>query len=235
MEDYGQFLSRVSAFETPDFRINQDSFRPSNSVLQKVDADNHFCKFFGDTIIFDLDPSTQEMCNDLISILYEKVPECFAERLPKDSIHMTLHDLSSASCEDEIAEQMEKNMRIVEANQQAFAMSKTNIRMRTNNIINMMNTSVVLCVVPVDEYNYMPLMTYYSLADQTLPLPYPFTPHITLAYYNCHGFSKESAERLTETVNLLNSQKFEFKLKGSKLFYCRFRNMTKFVRFLRLS
>ena len=235
MENYEKFLSRVNEFETPDFRIDQHSFKPSNSVLQKIDAENHFCKFYGDTIIFDLDLSTQEKINALIDVLYEKAPECFAERLPRESLHLTLHDLSSASSLDEISEQMDKNMRVVEANQLAFVTSRSNIRMRTNNIINMVNTSVVLCAVPVDEFNYMPLMTYYTLADQTMPLPYPFTPHITLAYYNCHGFNQESAQKLTEAVNLLNNQSFEFRLKGSNLFYCRFRNMTNFVRYLRLS
>ena len=51
MESYNEFLNRVNAFETQSFGIALEDFKPSNSVFQKVDSNNRFAHFFGDTVV----------------------------------------------------------------------------------------------------------------------------------------------------------------------------------------
>lgn len=84
--------------------------------------------------------------------------------------------------------------------------------MKTNYIFNMVNTSIVLGLYPADEIEYKKMMKLYQLVDDIKNLPYPLAPHITLAYYNRNGFSKDLVSRLENTVNKLNENIFEIEL-----------------------
>ena len=78
------------------------------------------------------------------------------------------------------------------------------IKMRSSFIFNMVDTSLVMGLVPDREVDYVNLMSLYRLVDGVTPLPYPFTPHVTLAYYNANGFSAEEARKLKKLVAELN-------------------------------
>lgn len=68
----------------------------------------------------------------------------------------------------------------------------------------MVDTSLVMGLVPDREVDYVNLMSLCRLVDGVMPLPYPFTPHVTLAYYNANGFSAEEARKLKKLVAELN-------------------------------
>lgn len=89
----------------------------------------------------------------------------------------------------------------------------------------MVNTSIVLGLYPADEIEYKKMMKLYQLVDDIKNLPYPLTPHITLAYYNRNGFSKDLVSRLENTVNKLNENIFEIELSTEKLVYQKFTSM----------
>ena len=48
----------------------------------------------------------------------------------------------------------------------------------------MVNTSLVLCFEPETDEDCQKLMSYYEMFQKVVPLSYPLTPHITLAYFN---------------------------------------------------
>ena len=229
MESYSEFLERIGSFEVPELGINVNNFTPSNSVLQKVDENNRFSPFFGDTVVFDLSDDSKKTIKKIVDNLYFKASDCFCEKLIDTTFHMTLHDLSNSPHEEDIYKQMDGNLlRIISAIGHD-TIPEQKIRMKSNNIINMVNTSIVLALCPESENEYKKLFAIYDLFDEVYKLPYPFTPHITLAYYNRHGFSYDSGMRLKDAVRALNQHSFSFILDTRKLFYQRFMSMNCYI------
>ena len=54
MESYKAFLERINSFEKPVMSMGEDYFNPSESVRRKVNLQNKFNSYFGDTVVFDL-------------------------------------------------------------------------------------------------------------------------------------------------------------------------------------
>ena len=54
METYQQFLDRINSFEKKELNLGDGDFIGNPSIAKKVDADNSFRKFYGDTVVFDL-------------------------------------------------------------------------------------------------------------------------------------------------------------------------------------
>ena len=80
MESYEEFLNRINSFEKLDFSLNEEYFIPDPSIFSKVDANNEFREFYGDTTVFDLDDESKNKISQMIERLYEYVPECFCEK-----------------------------------------------------------------------------------------------------------------------------------------------------------
>lgn len=225
MESYMDFLARINSFEKPELGIDSACFMPSNSVLQKVNEKNQFNDFYGDTVVFDLDEDVKKKISSIISRLYAEVPECFAERLSQHTLHMTLHDLSNASCESQVESEMLENEKKLKSVLARHPVLPETIHMKTNYIINMVNTSIVLTLYPADEVEYNKLISLYHLIDEVKKLPYPLTPHITLAYYSHFGFGKEAIMNLKEVVREMNNSSFDILLSSRKLNYQHFTSM----------
>jgi 2'-5' RNA ligase len=227
MESYQVFLNRVSVFEKEIIDLGKSYFRGRPSLAYKIDKSNKIQDFFGDTIVFDLDTDIKRKISQTIDELYSTSPECFAERLSYETLHMTLHDLSNAPHLDDISDDMEKNM--TEVIRRAPLVKNMKIKMKTNFIFNMVNTSLVLGLIPINGDEYQKLMELHSLFDTVKRTEYPLTPHITLAYYNINGFDQASAKKLESKVNSLNRHiNIEIELDTNKLFYQRFTSMNKY-------
>ena len=138
---------------------------------------------------------------------------------------MTLHDLSSSDDFSQVEKLVEANGEKLFHILQDIPPHKQTITMHTNYILNMVNTSIVLALCPASEADYEKLMSLYMLVDKVRTLPYPLTPHITLAYYNYYGFSANVAKKLCAKVNELNKTSFNITLSTEKLFYQCFTSM----------
>ena len=97
---------------------------------------------------------------------------------------------------------------------------------------NMVNTSLVLGLRPKYEEDYEKLMHLYSHIDKISPLSYPFTPHITLAYFNREGFGGEELRKIEHVINYLNRASFEIPLSTKRLFYQKFISMNDYFNIL---
>lgn len=229
MENYNEFLNRINSFEKSELILGSGNFIPNTSVLKKIDADNHFCKFYGDTVVFDLDYNIKKKTSDIVNEFYKNAHECFCERLVSNTFHMTLHDLSNSPILNDIsAEVFGNEVKLIEMLKSKPVQNLT-IRMKTNYIFNMVNTSLVLGLYPADETEYKKLMNLYQFVDGIKCLPYPLTPHITLAYYNRKGFSQDSIRKLEKIVNELNKSGFEIELSADKLVYQKFTSMNNYI------
>ena len=209
--------------------------RGNPSISQKVGKDNVFRNFYGDTIVFALDDIVKEKLAEYVELLYQSAPECFCERLVTHTFHVTLHDLSNAPVLRDVAEELfENELKVIEKMGEIQKQEKDIIKMKSKYIFNMVDTSLVLRLYPVDEGEYRRLMDLYSLFDTVKKLSYPFTPHITLAYYNIDGFDLQAARSLEDAVNKLNKNEIEIELNVNHLFYQKFKSMNDYIDIINL-
>ena len=227
MENYKEFLLRVGEFQLPDLDLGKNYFRGRASLSDKIDANNRLRDFFGDTVVFELDDVTKSVIGGMVDEIYEAAPECFAERLNTSTLHMTLHDLSNSPLLEVITAEMERNLEEVKNRLSGF--TKRIIRMKTSFIFNMVNTSLVMGLVPTSEGEFDKLMELYGIVDEVKRAEYPLTPHVTLGYYNVHGFDGESARALEEVVGRLNRKApLNITLDTDRLYYQRFTSMNQY-------
>ena len=222
MERYGDFLGRVSAFEVAELDLGKSYFRGRASLADKIDEENRLKAFFGDTVVFDLDEAVKNRISALADRLYSDAGDCLAERLSGATLHMTLHDLSNGTNLSEIQGKMAEN----EEKIRSISLPSRTIKMKSTFVFNMVNTSLVLGLVPADEEEHIKLMELYDIFDGILEAKYPLTPHITLAYFTPSGFGEEEKLRLEATVNEINlDSQFEIILDTKKLHYQHFFSM----------
>ena len=235
METYREFLDRINSFEKKEINFGNKFFEGNPSILQKVSKENKFRNFYGDTIVFTLDDTVKAKLAEYVELLYQSAPECFCERLVPHTFHVTLHDLSNAPVLRDVAEELfENELKVIEKMREIPKQENEKIKMKSKYIFNMVNTSLVLGLYPADEGEYRRLMDLYFPFDAVKELSYPFTPHITLAYYSVDGFDLQSAGRLEDTVNMLNKNEMEIELNVNHLCYQKFKSMNDYIDIINL-
>lgn len=234
MESYNEFLNRINSFQKPELELGEGDFEVNPSLKKKVQVDNSFAPFYGDTVVFDLDDTTKEFLADCTDKLYKNVPNCFCENLVSNTFHMTLHDLSNSPVLSDVAEDVFKNEIELAKKVKAQPVAVQTIEMESTCIFNMVNTSLVMGLNPINENEYEKLMELYNYVDSIRGLPYPLTPHITLAYYNRNGFSYGEKLKLENVVNQMNKQPIKVKLNTASLFYQKFMSMNDYISLMKL-
>ena len=231
-ETYEGFKGRVDDFEKPEYGIKDASWVPNDSVHQKFNSQNQFSPFFGDTVVFDLPSEIKKILTQIISELYATVPQCFSRRISESTMHMTLHDLSNSPTLENVAADVKENDAKIRDISHCLEVPK--ITMKTNFVVDMNRTSLVLALKPLNKDEYMKLMRLYYIFDNVRSLSYKLTPHITLAYYSAKGFDQSSLEKLAGLVRELN-HKYYFEIVLGDLLYQRFTSMNNYVTVLNLS
>lgn len=235
METYQEFLDRINSFEKREINYGNKFFKGNPSISQKVGKDNLFKNFYGDTIVFSLDDVVKEKLEGYVEMLYRAAPKCFCERLDPHMFHVTLHDLSNAPILRDVAEELfENELKVIEKMREIQKQKNITLKMKSKYIFNMVDTSLVLGLYPDNEREYHRLMDLYSLFDAVKKLSYPFTPHITLAYYNVDGFDLQDAKSLEGAVNKLNKNEIEIELNVNHLCYQKFKSMNDFIDIINL-
>lgn len=230
METYQEFLDRINSFEKREINYGNKYFKGNPSIAQKVGEDNAFKNYYGDTVVFALDDIVKEKLAEYVELLYQSAPECFCERLVPHTFHVTLHDLSNAPVLRDVAEELfENELKVIEKMGEIQKQENAAIKMKSKYIFNMVDTSLVMGLYPADEGEYCRLMNLYSVFDTVRKLNYPFTPHITLAYYNVNGFDLQAARSLEAAVSRLNNDEIEIELSIDHLYYQKFKSMNDYI------
>ncbi len=229
METYSEFLNRINSFEKSELHLGNEYFNINPSALKKIDINNNFSPFYGDTVVFDFDKNTKNIIFSYIEKLHDTVPCCFCEKLVENTLHMTLHDLSNSPILSEIAAEMFFNEIKLKEKFRSAKKSHQKIKMQSNFIFNMVHTSIVMGFKPASEEDYLKLMNLYETVNSIKNLPYPLTPHVTLAYYNRNGFSRNDAEKLENIVNSLNKESITIELDTQNLVYQKFTEMNSYT------
>lgn len=185
-------------------------FHTHDGLTNKVDQGGSYVFFPGTTVVFRSD----KRCLQTIALMQRVLDQQLQETgmlmppLPASTIHMTLHDLvSPEQCvsdaahprayEHEMVESLNSAVRIVEEIRRDYAGRR--ITMAADRIVNMVSKSLALLLRPRTEQDYELLLDMYGRFDEIVSLPYPFTPHITLAYFRPGLLD---GNRLNEAVNV---------------------------------
>lgn len=229
-----QFGKRIDAFEKPISDFGCGRFEVNPSLSKKVRADNTYADFYGDTVVFALSDEVKARIEAITEKLRAAAPQCFCEKLVSDTYHMTLHDLDNSSTLDDCASKIFFNeLKIASLIPALNKFSDANIIMKSNYVFNMVGTSLVLGLRPVDAQSYSRLVELYSLFNGVTALNYPMTPHITLAYYNVNGFSAADALALKIAVDRINDQT-ELTFPVRDLYYQKFTSMNNYIDVMKL-
>jgi len=224
-EVYKDFLKRVNSYHHPALFGTQQCFTPDERVVKKVNNDGTFRSFFGDTVVFKINQDEQKQIEYMAESLHENFGDCFAERINPESYHVTLHDLASGNDLSQIAVGMFENELAIKDAFSAYRFPHHPIKMKLSYVINMVNTSIGLVLIPEREEDYQALMQLKQIFQVISPLDYPLTPHITLAYFGRTGMDQDKMAALSALVATFNSEPIFFQLHIDNLFYQKFVSM----------
>ena len=180
-------------------------FATHPQLEEKVGADGRFRPFFGDTVIFDLPEEDKSWLSDVQRMLYARCGDLLAAQLDPVSFHITLHDLNCATEVGPIASAMASSREATRA-LLATLPADWSVAVRSTAVFSMVNTSIVMGFEPVDEACCAALMGLYETFQQVVPLNYPLTPHVTLAYDCPMKAGEEALRRLRETLAEINRE-----------------------------
>ena len=173
-----------------------DIFTTNPNLRRKVDTDGNLLPYVGNTVVFLLDDEIKAKLHGLQKALYQAAPEMLAQPLQTDTFHMTLHDLVSGK-----PNQMILNDAMRYAQEQASQIisqwkNAPCLRMKATWLFNMVDTSIVLGLAPVDRESWQRLDEMYMALEEVVPLGYAMTPHITMAYFRPGTYQQEQVRKL---------------------------------------
>lgn len=97
--------------------------------------------------------------------------------------------------------------------------------MKTTWLFDMVNTSIVLGLVPADEETWRRLDEMYTALESVVPLGYALTPHITMAYFKPGTYTQYDLNCLRPA---LHPVVLGVELQFVNLFYQEFVNMNSY-------
>lgn len=148
-----------------------------------------------------------------------------AQKLDPSTFHMTLHDLVNGV---ELSEDLKSRMAMAEVRAKIILESwkgQPPLRMKTTWLFNMVNTSIVLGLVPADEETWRRLDEMYTALESVVPLGYALTPHITMAYFKPGTYTQYDLNCLRPA---LHPVVLGVELQFGNLFYQEFVNMNSY-------
>lgn len=183
----------------PDCRDHSvpEILNTSPGLTAKVGSEGKLLPFPGNTVVFLLDEDVKASLQRLQEELYQRCGKLLAEPLRLKTFHMTLHDLANGNCLDQRAQMAAQAAGILDTLRRKPVMT---IPMKAVCTFNMVNTSIVLLLEPVNEQAWQQLDDLYLQLQQVRELPYALTPHITLAYFRPGCYAGEETEVLRSAL-----------------------------------
>lgn len=183
-EDYVSYINRIHQLihDRACFPPACTQFMTAPGVKKKFYNDGSFRSFYGDTIVFGLSEDAKRDIYDIQASLYDVAGAMLAQELPKNTLHITLHDLSAAAQLGEVEPVIQQHKaqlegKLTELKNQGW------IDLKARGIVSMVSSSLVMLFEPADEKAHDVIQDMYQSIDDMCPLSYPLTLHSTLAYY----------------------------------------------------
>ena len=204
-----------------DSMQHDGDFHTNRALEKKVDEKGCLKSFIGETAVFLLPDDLKDALEKVQKELYTAVGVMLSrEVLSRESLHMTLHDLwNEADNEKHPPYTHEDICRVIEGIRKDYPRK---IMMRTVTTMNMVNSSVVVGLVPDSEEDFAALIDMHSRLDAIYPLSYGLTPHITLGYYKPGVYPEEIWKGLRGVFKVMEQH---FYLDTASLVFQRFSDM----------
>lgn len=199
------------------------------NLLQKVDPQGHYLPFYGNTLVFLLDDTLRAALAAIQQHLYEAAPQMFAQPIDSATLHLTLHDLVNGNAD---TPELRRRMQQVRLDAAPFVnrwRTDAPLRLRGTWLFNMVNTSIVLGLEPLDKMSNIRLDAMYACLEGIVPLGYDLTPHITLAYFRPGAYDAAALEKLRP---VLRPVQLEVTLSMDRLVFQEFTDMNHYVTIL---
>lgn len=207
-------------------RLPESGFETASGCAAKVDKSGRLLPFYGNTTIFDLAEHDIAWLRKIQNALYDTCGDLLSDRLRPETFHITLHDLLSGTDWQTIEADAQRTLyharQVVGGIRASFPWG---VHVRAKCLFSMVNTSVVLVFEPVDEENCRPLMEMHARLQEVVPLSYPLTPHVTLAYYRPGKIGTEQVKRLQAVFDSAEIEDRIMHLDVNRLNACTFTDM----------
>lgn len=203
-----------------------ETFSTNPNLEKKVDKTGIFQPYYGNTVVFDLREETKQVLQNLQEELYQSAGWMLSRKLDSATFHMTLHDLVNGP---ELTDNLKLRIQEAEIKAKQILTQWQNLpplNMKTTWLFNMVNTSIVLGLVPADEEPWRRLDEMYTALEAVVPLGYALTPHITMAYFKPGTYTHYDLNCLR---NALNHVEIDIPLIPKKLVYQEFWDMNHYA------
>ena len=230
METLQQFHARVDGFER-DSLPHDGPLITKPLLVEKVAPDGRLLPFFGNTMIFDLPADVQLQIARMQLLLHHRCGDMQAEPLAPATLHMTLHDLLNGVDEAALHEPVRRTGEAAKAILARQRGEARPIRLTATWAFNMTCGSVALGFAPDTEADCAALMGMHADYQAVVPLNYPLTPHVTLAYFRPGAYAPEAVARLAEALAEINSlPRVRVTVDAACLHYYTFADMNTYIR-----
>ena len=197
-ENLTAFHARVDGFQRSSLPEN-GWLTTRDGLRDKVDDTGALRPFYGSTVIYDLDAEAKLELANRQTGLYHRCGRCLAEPLHPAFFHLTLHDLTSSTQEQEA---WADAARVRDAAENLISALRRQgipeIHMVSTQMFSMVNTSVVQGFAPETEADCAALMGLYERFHEVVPLAWGLTPHVTLGYYRPGVYGPDETGALAE-------------------------------------
>lgn len=206
LENLSAFRARTAGFMS-DSLPHSGELQTAENLLLKVAATGSMEPFIGNTVVFPLPEQTKQEISLIQRRLYQLCAPALAEPLEPAAFHMTLHDLLSGKPTQELMDHIDCMKDSALNYIRRISDRGEIVHLHSTALFNMVNTSMVLGFEPMDEESCRRLMTDYDLLQEVVCLDYPFTPHVTVAYFQPGTIKPEMVEKLRSVVDEVKAQK----------------------------
>lgn len=230
-ETLEEFKNRVYGFESNSIYLNDfGSFNTAGGLCKKVDENGKMKKFIGNTTVFLLNDNNgfKDRVIYFQQVLYTMCHRMLSEKLRENTLHMTLHDLMNGLPEEVSQEDMKKLGDKIQNILSDLRKKPFKINLQSTWAFNMVNTSIVLGLKPCTQRDWDILTDIYRKVDEVYSLSYPFTPHVTLAYFKPGSYSGSEVEKLRYTIECLSEEKLSVTFTEKDLVYQIFEDMNSY-------
>ncbi len=198
-------------------------FCTREALKSKVDEEGHLKTFRGETAVFRLPDNLKDALVDVQNELYAAAGRMLMKKpLSRESLHMTLHDLWNEGDVKDFASppyEADEVCRIIDSIRRDFPQK---IMMRAIVPMSMVETSVVMGLVPASEVDGWCLAEMHRRISAIYPRNYGLTPHITLTYYRPGEYEVDVWTRLRDSFRVKG---YAFPLYTKDLVFQRFCDM----------
>lgn len=225
------FKKRVYGFESKSIYLDENNFfNTGGGLVKKIDESGRMRSFCGNTVVFLIKETTPfaERVSYMQSVLHTMCHNILAERLSSRTLHMTLHDLMNGNPQELSKENTAELGERVKLILSKIKMQPFRIRLQTTWVFNMVNTSIVLGLEPCTQYDWDILTGIYDRIDDIYHLDYPYTPHITLAYFKPGSYCGDDMIKLDYTLKALSEEKLTVEFSEEDLVYQVFSDMNSY-------